>query len=63
MNNFEQVSSDGHQMSLTGGRVRAVPCLMGLGIMGNVDMGNPPSVKRQTDTSENITFPNFVGGR
>ena len=66
LNKFEQVSSDGHQMSLAGG-----PCpvrsSIGEGgsrdgglynevqyIMANGYMGTTP------DTTENITFPNFV---
>ena len=65
MNKFEQVPSVGHQMSLAGGPMShgGIPCL---GeriralysevecIMGNGDMGTPCE---QTDTTENITFP------
>ena len=37
VNKFEQVSSDGHQMSLAGGRAEAVPCLMS----GAIGPGDP----------------------
>ena len=68
MNKFEQVSSDGHQMSLAvglgpggprgageagAGRLNSeVQC-----IMGNGYMGTPSPMNRHTDTSEH-----FVGG-
>ena len=68
MNKFEQVSSDGHQMSQAGGRVwgggnvwypgwtdlySEVQCIMGNGHI----WGAPPLTEWRTDTTENITFP------
>ena len=45
MNKFEQVFSDGHQMSLAKGSLCSeVQC-----IMGNGHMGSPFPVDRQTD--------------
>ena len=73
VNKFVQVSTDGHQMSLAGDEARAggVLCLMsGEGGTGSCTMRSnasrvmvtwgPPSPSHpydQTDTSENITFP------
>ena len=59
MNKVEQVSNDGHQMSLASG-VHEVPSWGGglysefQCIMGNGHMGTP---RVQTDMTENITFP------
>ena len=62
MKKFEQVSSDGHQMSLTGGKgshVQGVPVVRshvwkGAGSGGGLYSENPCE---QKDTTENITFP------
>ena len=63
MNKFEQVSSDGHQISLAGGSrfdvqwgmvlYSEVQCIMGNGHMGSTANGQTDT---QTDTCENITF-------
>ena len=64
VNKFEQVSSDGHQMSLAGGAWLGgglhsdVKC-----IMGNGHMGIPHAQAHwQTHPTENITFSKSVGG-
>ena len=65
MNKFEQVSSDGHQMSGRG--CPHVPCVegVGLGVPCTLRFNpswvmvtwGPPPLNRMTDTCENITFP------
>ena len=59
VNKFEQVSSDGHQMSLAGGGALyiEVHCTM-----GNHHMGPHPPVNRQTRLKI-LPSRNFVGGR
>ena len=64
MNKFEQVSSDGHQISLAGRpELGGVPCLVSGGpysevqsTMINGHMGTP-SPCEQTNLIQNITFP------
>ena len=69
MNKFEQVSSDEHQMSLTGARVESLRSdAQGVEIlysevqfiMGNDHMGTLNETDRQTDITENITFPTLL---
>ena len=65
-NKFEQVSSDGHQISLAKkGLKLGVACLMARE-GGHMRISIPNvnrQTNRQTDTSENFTFPQLRWGR